>query len=328
MLVCWRPIAARVDEVHIVTRVLRNLGLDVVQTTDTTVDLSAFEAVLILENANWFPRILQQLDATVHTPGPLLAVWHWEPLPLPPEAGITPQRLSAREIAKIVLRDSRATDIHTNLRFLRTLHHKGLPHLLAVSAVAWQETLAGEGIPVHWVPYGYEPGDGAPPTAEATRDIQALFVGALEVPRRRRLMRQLRNNGVELAAYGSWTDKALWGHRRSELISRAQAFLNLQRYPGEVSAHRMILGMAHRTLVVSEPIYRPAPFVPGEHFVEAPAADMPRALTYYAAHQAEREHIVDRAYRFVTEELRMELSVARLLSLIRTHLEVRSTHHL
>lgn len=324
LLVCWRPVAARADEVHIVTRVIRDLGNTAEQTTDAPVDLSAFDAVLILENANWFPQILRQVErcGSDHGPSPLLAVWHWEPLPMPPAADVVPPRLSAREIAKIVLRDSRATDIHTNRRFLRRLHHNGLPHLLAVSSQAWQETLAGEGIPAHWIPYGYEPGDGAPSASDLTRDIQALFVGALEVPRRKSLIRQLRRNGVTVAAYGSWTDKQLWGHQRSELISRAQAFLNLQRYPGEVSAHRMILGMAHRALVVSEPIYRPAPFVSGEHYVEAPAADMPRVLNHYATHPIERDRIVDRAFRFVTEELRMESSIAQLVSLITAHRDV------
>ena len=96
-----------------------------------------------------------------------------------------------------------------------------------------------------------------------------------------------------------------------------EAFLNLQRYPREISAHRLILGMANRSLVVSEPIYRPHPFVPGQHYVEVEVADMPDALRYYRAHRTERDRIVERAYRLVTEDLRMEASVARLLTLIR-----------
>ena len=42
-----------------------------------------------------------------------------------------------------------------------------------------------------------------------------------------------------------------------------------------MSASRLILGMANRSLVVSEPIYSPAPFVPGEHYVEANGRDIP-----------------------------------------------------
>src|SRR5690606_25016548 len=118
ILVCWRPIEARAGEEHIVTRVIRQHGLAAVQTTDTTADLGAFDVVLLLEHANWFPRVLRQLERghRAQSPGPLLAVWHWEPLPMPAAAHVAAPRLSARELAKIVLRDSRATDIHTNLR--------------------------------------------------------------------------------------------------------------------------------------------------------------------------------------------------------------------
>ena len=73
----------------------------------------------------------------------------------------------------------------------------------------------------------------------------------------------------------------------------------------------MILGMANRSLVISEPIYKPAPFVPGEHYVEAEVREMPELLSYYRAHPAERADIVDRAYRFVTQELRMVLSTSK-----------------
>jgi hypothetical protein len=74
--------------------------------------------------------------------------------------------------------------------------------------------------------------------------------------------------------------------------------------------------MANRALVVSEPIYRPTPFIPGEHYVEAEVCDMPATLDYYRTHRDERDRIVDRAYRFVTEELTMESSVSRILSLV------------
>ena len=70
----------------------------------------------------------------------------------------------------------------------------------------------------------------------------------------------------------------------------------------------MILGMANRSLVLSEPIYKPAPFLPGKHYVEAEVREMPEVLRYYRAHHSERSEIVDRAYRFVTQELRMETS--------------------
>src|SRR6185295_10263013 len=134
--------------------------------------------------------------------------------------------------------------------------------LLAVSSSAWKESLDHYGIPSEWVPFGYEDGDGAP--LDMPRDIEALFLGALDVPRRKKIIGRLRRRGIELAAYGSWSEPSNWGSNRTQLINRAEAFLNIQRYPREISAHRLILGMANRSLVFSEPIYRPQPFVPGE----------------------------------------------------------------
>ena len=173
-----------------------------------------------------------------------------------------------------MLRDVRATDVYTNLAALRRLSRQGSPDLLIVSSQAWQESLAEHGIDAHWVPYGYGIGDGVP--IVGSRDIEALFLGALDVPRRKRIIKELRRRGVDLTAKGSWFDKEFWAEDRTRLINRAEAFINIQRYPGEISAHRLILGMANKSLVVSEPVYRPAPFVPGEHYVEAEVDGIPK----------------------------------------------------
>ena len=317
--ICWRPVPARIGEEHVITRLLRGHCRRAVQTQDTGLPLDEFDVILLLENCYWFPTILSQLrEMKRNVKRPLLAVWHWEPLPLPRAAGAPAPSLSLKEMAKIVLRDVRATDVYTNLAELRRLQREDWPDLLMVSSRAWQDSLAEQGISANWVPYGYQDSDGMP--LSEVRDITALFLGALDVPRRRAIVRQLRRHGVDLVANGSWFDKGLWGRERTRLINRAQAFLNIQRYPREISAHRLILGMANKSLVISEPIYRPAPFVAGEHYVEADASDMPEALSYYREHPAERDRIVDRAHRFVTEQLTMEQSVARFLALVHERL--------
>ena len=229
-------------------------------------------------------------------------------------AGLPPPSLSLRERAKILFNDTRRNDPYTNLSHLTRMSREGWYDLLIVSSQAWQESLRERGISCHWVPYGYESGDGAP--TGVPRDIAALFLGAVNVPRRKRIIGELRRRGVDLVAKGSWFDRALWGRDRTRLINRADTLINIQRYRGEISAHRLILGMANRALIVSEPIYRPTPFIPGEHYVEAEVGDMPATLSYYRTHLEERDRIVDRAYRFVTEELTMESSVSRILSLV------------
>lgn len=319
---CWRPIPARVGEEHAVTRLLKRHFTSVVQTNDTRLPLHEFDAILMLENGRWFPQILKQLADLRRTPGrPLLAVWHWEPLPLPSAAATPSPALSLREIAKIVLRDVRATDVYSNLAVLRRLRRDGWPDILSVSSRAWQEALAEHRIGSQWVPYGYEESDGQP--IDGRRDIDALFLGALDVPRRRAIVDRLRRRGVNLVSCGSWFDKTMWGPERTRLINRAQAFLNIQRYPREVSAHRLILGMANKSLVISERIYRPEPYIAGEHYVEADAQEIPDVLEYYRRHPDERRAIVERAYRFVTETVTMESAVAQIAGLIEDRLSAR-----
>ena len=233
---------------------------------------------------------------------------------MPRSAGIPLPSLSVRELAKAVLKDIRATDVYTNLAGLTKLSKKQWPDLLMVSSQAWQESLAERGIAAHWVPYGYAPEYGAP--TSGPRDIEALFLGALNVPRRSKAIRQLRRSGIDLVTPGSWSDKTYWEKERTRLINRSKAFINIQRYAGEISAHRLILGMANKSLVISEPIYKPAPFIPGEHYVEAEVGNMPATLDFYRTQPEERARIVDRAYSFVSEELRMEASISRILALV------------
>lgn len=295
-------------------RLLRSRGLSVHQQTgDAHLDLDRFDVVLILENCQWFPTLLRDLQRS-RPRRPFVVAWHWEPLPLPRSAGVPASRLHLREWAKILLRDRRTNDTRSNLATLERLRRHALPDALVVSSRAWQESLAEQGIDSHWIPYGAEP---APPCDEApARDIDALFLGALDVPRRRRIFSRLREKSVDLTAVGSWHSPAYWGANRSRLLRRARTLLNVARSAGQVSADRLLLGMTHEALVVSEPLYRPDPFVPGEHYVEARIDEIPDVLRYYRENPGERTRIVDRAHRFVNEELHMQAMLGQLLALL------------
>lgn len=79
-----------------------------------------------------------------------------------------------------------------------------------------------------------------------------------------------------------------------------------------------MLGMANRALVVSEPIYRPDPFVPGTHFVAATPESLLETVERYLADDAARARIADAGHAFVMEELpTFEHSVERVLGLHR-----------
>jgi spore maturation protein CgeB len=93
--------------------------------------------------------------------------------------------------------------------------------------------------------------------------------------------------------------------------------MNIQRFAGEFSGLRMIHGMANRAMVISEPMYKPDPYLPGQHFVSAPVEQMPDAIRYYLTHEREREEIATAGHQFVTQELTMERSLTRILELIR-----------
>jgi spore maturation protein CgeB len=77
--------------------------------------------------------------------------------------------------------------------------------------------------------------------------------------------------------------------------------------------------MANKTLVISEPIYTPAPYIPGKHYISARIEEMPEVISYYLAHDGERERIVSEGHRFVTQEVTMARSVSRILELLREH---------
>lgn len=148
-----------------------------------------------------------------------------------------------------------------------------------------------------------------------SRDIDVLFLGAEDVPRRNRLLKRLRKNGVRIHAVGSYGNQGCWGKDRTELLNRTKILLNLARTPGEFPDLRLILGMAIKALGISEPIYRPNPFVPGEHFFSASREEMPEKIWYYLTHEEVCASISDRAHRLITQDVTMERSVSQIVDL-------------
>ena len=111
-----------------------------------------------------------------------------------------------------------------------------------------REFLAERGISAHWVPLGYDASRGY--DMGLPRDIGVLFLGTLNVPRRRQILERLRSRGVNLAVMGSPSDPACWGENRTRLLNRTKILLNLARSPGQLPDTRRILGMANRALVI------------------------------------------------------------------------------
>ena len=295
-------------------RALEEKGLDVTEMVDGEVEAGASDVLWIQGNINWYPRTRKSLAALPAAKRPFVITWHTEPLPLPQASGIRPPLPNPRELAKIVLRDPRATDPRTNARRIRQMKREGIPDLLVVSTASRQAFLAEHGIESHFVPLGYSAPSGRDLGLE--RDVDAIFVGVMTDPKNRRAARYVRGKGINLIARGAWTPgEGLWGEERLTMINRSRTFLGFQRHPGELSGKRMLIGMSCRSLVISEPIHAPEPYIPGTHYVSVELEDMPDAIRYYIDNEAERARIADAGYRFVTTELTLERSVDSILGL-------------
>lgn len=276
------------------------------------------EGVLfIIGGANWYPKIFRQLKTIPKEKRPLAVIWHTEPLPPPKKARLPWPRLNIREIGKILLRDDRVTDPYSNYFRLRHLYKNKLIDLLVVPSKIHHEFLMEKDIPSFRAPLGYEPSYGR--DLGLSRNIDALFLGALNIPRRKKLIKHLRRRGVNLTTIGSWFDPDCWGDNRTRLLNRTKIFLNFLRFPGELSGFRLNLGMANKALVISEPIYKPDPYIPGKHYISASAEEMPDVINHYLSHPEERERIVNEGHWFVTQELTMKKSVSHIMDLIKQH---------
>ena len=312
---CYRGFTARYGTPpRVVVSILEKAGHQVRQIKDGPLDLAADSVVWIWGNTNWYPGLFAQLTTMNRAQRPLVIIWHTEPLPPPSAAGLPWPRLNWWETAKFILRSSEATDVYTNYLVLRRWVRNGLPDILVAATLGRREFLSERGVVADWVPLGYEPSCGQ--DLDLPRDIDVLFLGAQDVPRRNRLLQRLRKNGVRIHVVGSYANQGCWGKDRTELLNRTKILLNLSRTPGEFPDLRLILGMANKALVISEPIYRPAPFVPGQHFISASIEEMPEKIRYYLAHDEMRASISQRAHGLITQEVTMERSVNQIVDLI------------
>lgn len=316
IMFCYRGFAAKFGTPpRAVVSILEKSGHHVRQIKDGPLDLAADSVVWIWGNTNWYPGLFAQLTAMTRAQRPLVVLWHTEPLPPPSTAGLPWPRLNWWETAKFILRSSEATDVYTtNYLVLRRWLRNGLPDVLVAATLGRSGFLSERGIVADWVPLGYEPSCGQ--DLDLPRDIDVLFLGAQDVPRRNRLLKRLRKHGVRIHAVGSYANQGCWGKDRTELLNRTKILLNLARTPGEFPDLRLILGMANKALVMSEPIYRPDPFVPGQHFISASIEEMPEKILYYLTHDEVRASISERAHRLITQDVTMERSVSQIVDLI------------
>lgn len=324
-LICDRRIPALAGTLPTVAKVLGEMGHSVTMTEDDPVDFTPHDVMLQWGNPGYYPKIRRRLLAMPKEKRPLVAVMYCEPLP-PPHASGLPRwsGLNVAEIGKILLRDWRATDIYTNASSLRKMMHEGMIDRLFVIGAEQEEYAAEQGYQAWRYDYGYHRSFGNLMGLE--RDVDVLFLGETRPRRRRRLLDQLRRDGIDVTVRGSWhkSDGALWGEERTKFLNRTKILVHLQRYPGKVASKRFILAMANGAMVISEPPYRPEPFVDGEHFVSATVGRMPEVIRHYLAHPEERDIITSAAHRLVTNDVTWERTMAGVVAVIRSAMLERS----
>ena len=302
------------------------MGHHVVLAEDDAVDLNVCDVLLMWSNPGYYPRTLRRLQSMPKVERPVVAVMYTEPLPAPKASGLPRwSGLNKAEIAKILLRDWRRTDIYSNARTLRSLMRDGIIDELFVLGGEQEEYAAEQGYRAHRYDYGYHPNFGNLMGLE--RDIDVLFIGETRQRRRKKFLKKLRGAGIDVMVRGSWhkTEGALWGEERTRVLNRTKIVVHLQRYPGKVASKRYVLAMANGALVVSEPSYRPDPFIEGVHFVSASIDEMPRVIRRYLSDTSERERITAVAHRFVTTELTWRQIMEKVVATITgsAHLQLR-----
>ena len=133
----------------------------------------------------------------------------------------------------------------------------------------------------------------------------------------KRVNRDLRQSGqatqvLPAGGYGTAV-RYLTGEERACLLNQTKILLNILRSGDDFTGQRLLLAMANKALVISEPLKDSAPFVAGRHFIAAPVAKFAETIQFYLSHDAERLQIVEAAHRFVTLELPLERMLGQIL---------------
>lgn len=324
ILVCDRRVPALAGTWPTVATVFREMGHSVTVVADDPCDLGQFDLVVQWANPGYFPRFRKHIRGIPSEHRPPIAVLYTEPLP-PPRASGLPRwsGLNAVEIGKILLNDWRATDIYSNAFKLRRMMREGSIDMLFMLGGEQQEYAAEQGYESWRYDYGYHPSFGRLLGGE--RDVDVLFLGETRPRRRRALLNRLREQGVNVLVRGSWNDReaGLWGEERTRFLNRTKILVHLQRYPGKLAGKRFILGMANGAMVISEPVYRPEPFVDREHYASATIEKMPEVIRHFLANPAERERIAQAGHRFITRDLTFTRVMKEVLSVVEERLAER-----
>ncbi len=298
-------------ERHLLTETLGELGHPAREMADGQVPPCSL--LWLVGNCHWYPSLRASLLAMPKAQRPFTVLWHYEPLPVSRASGLPRYWITWQEVKRVLLRQQSVfahpmVCTQTLLKFWRA----GGLDLIATTNCLRQEYLQEQGIPSVLAPLGSHPSLGG--LLGLQRDIDVLLLDGLSLPRRKKAAQDLLRAGVPLDIRGGWNDPRYWGQGRSELINRSRIFLNLHNAPGDLNGLRLQLGMVNGALVISEPMYRPHPYVPGVHYVESCLKDMPARIRHYLGAPEEARRIAEAGHALVTQHITFRASVERILA--------------
>lgn len=188
---------------------------------------------------------------------------------------------------------------------------RGLLDVLAITSSSRAEYYRQRGFNPIVVPLGYDAVYGD--DLGLKRDVEVAFLGNTAAARRQKLLpnlfQEFAEQGIQVAVRNQ-----LYGEARTEFLNRSQILINVLREPQDFVGERFLLAAANKALVISEPVIDRSPFIPGQHMVMTPLAEMADKVQFYLANERKYQEIVDRAYRFVTEDLTITNQIGRILA--------------
>ncbi|MSP14664.1 MAG: glycosyltransferase family 1 protein [Chloroflexi bacterium] len=315
-----------------VIETLGDLGCEVIEFSYTAILPAGLDIILARGPLGSLTPVGKQLMSLPLTQRPALALWMCEtwPNPILPKWMVTSLGMIRAKMEALAFRQNSqgAWQLDPRLKWLTIkgwrfrnygeldwLHRQGLLSALGVSSLWYAEYLRAMRFDPLVAPLGIPQGWAA--NLELKRDIPVLWLGEIGSDRRGRLLDQVRADlgacGIEMLRIDGIENPYMFGAERTVLLNRTQIVLNLMREEWDNNALRLYLAAANRCLVVTEPILAHTTFTPGLHLVEAPVAQIAGKISYYLAHPAERQPIIDRTYQLVMAEYTMEQAVRRIL---------------
>lgn len=301
------------------------LGWGHVRVNDAQQEASC-DVLLAIGNVRLFPDLLRRRKAAARV------LWHGEILPRPTdESGSTIHSLlptgrlldtvfavapGAERVTALRHRREQAAIVREPLANLKLLQ-RAFPAFdrVVVDSHDRAEGALRAGLPVSVVPYGYHESYAGPLQAAGDRPRDALLLAHMvgRHGRRQRLValleRQLAERGYALTRLTSGT----YGRRRSEILGRTRVVVDIHRLPGNYPGFRFIVASAAGAALVSEPLARPEPLIPGVHYVEAREDGMANAVAALLADEAARLRQVEVAQALLSGELHMSRVLPKVL---------------